>query len=175
METEKTNGVASAEDFRRLAEAEAFGQPDRVILPGSGLAVIIRRPTLMYFRVRRTNWPEDLVEKMEARTLGAKLEFTPEEQLFLFRQDTELFKEAFVKPGLSLTPGPDEINPNWLLEKDVDFLRRYLGGQVLADGTELATFPGSESRDSGDGGDPGGEVRAAADDVSAGSRSGLGD
>jgi len=169
----KPNGVASAADFRELAEKASWTEAERVVLPGSGLAVMIRRPTVMYFRMRRAAWPEALLEKIEqlaaSQTPGLTgappALLTGEEALFLVREDVEMLKHAFVAPGLSLTPGPDEISPHWIGAQDTEFLKKYLGGEVLADGTDLDTFRRTQSGSPADGGGDGGDVRPDASRV----------
>lgn len=51
--SEGTNGIAKPEDFRNFAEASAWAEGERIMLPKSGLAVRVRRPTIMYFKLRR--------------------------------------------------------------------------------------------------------------------------
>jgi len=169
-----TNGIASAAEFRQLAEAQAWTEPERIVLPKSGLAVRLRRPTMMYFRLRRSRWPQELIEKLEARAVDATAgEFTPEERLLMIREDKAMIEQAFVEPKLALNPGPDEFDPNWLPAEDSAFILRYLVGEVLSDGTDLESFrrgqPGLAAVGSGDGGavqpDPGGDARHDAPGV----------
>jgi len=162
--TEKTNGIGTAADFKQLAEAAAWTEPERIVLPGSGLAVMIRRPTLMYFRLRRSAWPEGLIEKLEVAALAKQSpELTTEERLFMIREDVQLIQQAFVQPRMELHPGPDAIDPNWLTAQDSQFIMKFLGGEVLADGTDLEAFRRGQSGLAADGGDPGGGVRPEAD------------
>ena len=141
---EKGNGIATAADFRQLAEAAAWADPERVQLPKSGLAVILRRPTKFYWALRRSAWPRELREKLDLVGLGVKAELTAEEKHLLVREDRQMLNEALVDPKPCLDPGSTQFDPDWLPKEDVEFILMYLRGQVLADGQNLGTFPGSE-------------------------------
>ncbi len=132
------NGIATAADFRRAAEARAedeFEEPQRVVLPGSGLAVMIRRPRVAYFALRGLPLPQSLA----VQGLDESEHREGDTQKFAERM-VALLKSAVVSPHLSLDPGVDEISPNWLCEEDITFLFRYLVGEVLAGGQDLASF-----------------------------------
>jgi hypothetical protein len=158
----RPNGIGTAADFRQLAEAAAWAEPERVQLPKSGLGVMVRRPTKYYWALRRSSWPRELREKLDLRANGQKLEFTEQELLFLVREDKRMIEEAFVSPKLSLNPGFDQFDPNWLPEEDAQFILKYLRGQVLADGQDLDEFHGSERKPAGGGGATGQDLRSAA-------------
>ena len=160
--SEGTNGIAKPEDFRNFAEASAWAEGERIMLPKSGLAVRVRRPTIMYFKLRRTSWPGELIAKLEEASAGAKLEYTAEERLFVIREDQRMLELAFVEPKLALHPGPDQFDPNWLPQEDALYILRYLRGEVLADGTDLESFRRGQSGLPADGGGVGGDVRADA-------------
>ena len=140
----KANHIATAAEFRQLAEAAAWTDPERVRLPKSGLAVILRRPTKFYWALRRSAWPGELREKLDLVGVGARPELTAEETLLLVREDRQMLSEAFVDPKPSPEPGSTQFDPNWLPKDDAEFIMKYLRGQVLANGQDLETFPGSE-------------------------------
>jgi hypothetical protein len=139
-----SNSIATAADFRKLAEESAFEEPRRVILPKSGYAVVLRRPTKFYWALRRSAWPGELREKLDLVGVGVRPELTAEETLLLFREDRQMLNEAFVDPKPSLDPGSMMFDPNWLPKEDAEFILKYLRGQVLANGQDLETFPGGE-------------------------------
>jgi hypothetical protein len=139
-----SNSIATAADFRKLAEDGAFEEPRRVVLPKSGFAVVLRRPTKFYWALRRSAWPRELREKLDLVGLGVRPELTAEETLLLFREDRQMLNEAFVDPKPSLDPGFTQFDPNWLPKEDAEFILKYLRGQVLANGQDLETFPGGE-------------------------------
>jgi hypothetical protein len=141
---EKANNIATATDFRQLAEAAAWTDPERVQLPKSGLGVILRRPTKFYWALRRSAWPRELREKLDLVAAGVRPELTVEETLLLVREDQQMLNEAFVDPKPSLDPGSAQFDPNWLPKEDAEFILRYLRGQVLANGQDLETFPGGK-------------------------------
>ena len=91
-----TNGVATGADFRKLAEAGAFEEPARVVLPKSGFEVVLRRPTKFYWALRRSEWPRELREKLDLVGVGVRPELTADETLLLVREDQQMLNEAFV-------------------------------------------------------------------------------
>lgn len=138
--TAKSTEVASADDFRRLAFARAddeFGEPERIVLPGSGLAVMVRRPSALYFSLRGLPLPQSVAAKASE---GKSSQMTEESLRELAARVVGLFSRAFVSPRLSLNPAADEISPNWLLPDDVAFILKFLMGEVLAGGQDLASF-----------------------------------
>ena len=139
------NGIATAADFRKLAEESAFEEARRVVLPQSGYAVMLRRPTKFYWALRRSGWPPELREKLDLVGVGVRTNLTAEETLLLVREDRQMLYEAFVDPKPSLEPGATQFDPNWLPGEDADFILRYLRGQVLANGQDLESFPRSKS------------------------------
>jgi hypothetical protein len=140
----KANNIATAADFRQLAEAAAWTDPERVQLPKSGLGVILRRPTKFYWALRRSAWPRELREKLDLVAVGVRPELTAEETLLLVREDQQMLNDAFVDPKPSLDPGSVQFDPNWLPKEDAEFILKYLRGQVLANGQDLERFPGGE-------------------------------
>jgi hypothetical protein len=149
------NEIATAADFRKLAEESGFEEAKRVVLPVSGYAVLLRRPTKFYWALRRSGWPPELREKLDLVGVGVRTELTTEETLLLVREDRQMLCEAFVEPKPSLEPGATQFDPNWLPKEDADFIFRYLRGQVLANGQDLESFPrgqpGIIERSGGDG------------------------
>lgn len=149
-------GVATAADFRRAALDRAdreFVEPERIQLPASGLVVIIRRPRAAYFALQGLPLPQSVA----ARSAGsAERQWSDDEAREMAAKVVDLFSHAFVSPKLSLTPGSDEINPNWLLPEDVNFLFRLLVGEVLSGGRDLGRFHREERPSS-----PFGEARGA--------------
>jgi hypothetical protein len=141
---EKPNGIATAADFRQLAEGAAWTDAERVQLPNSGLDVMLRRPTKFYWALRRSEWPLELREKLDLVGVGVRPELTAEESLLLVRGDQQMLNEAFVDPKPSLQPGPTQFDPQWLPKEDAEFILRYLRGQVLANGQDLDTFRASQ-------------------------------
>jgi hypothetical protein len=139
-----SHNIATAAEFRQLAEAAAWTDPERVRLPKSGLGVILRRPTKFYWALRRSAWPRELREKLDLVGVGARPDLTAEETLLLVREDRQMLNESFVDPKPSLEPGATQFDPTWLPKEDTEFILKYLRGQVLANGQDLETFPGSE-------------------------------
>lgn len=156
----KDNGIASAEDFRKAAEADAFEEPRRIVLPASGFAVVLRRPRPMAFTLLRHPLPQSLASRVSEFAAGTgagqefplpKPEYSAEELAALSRRAVEMLSLVFVAPRLSLTPGPNEIHPNWLPPEDQTFILRWMGGEVADDGSDLAGF---RRGDEGSGADP---------------------
>jgi hypothetical protein len=160
---DKPNGIATAADFRQLAEAAAWTDPERVQLPKSGLGVIVRRPTKFYWALRRSAWPHALREKLDLVAVGVRPELTAEETLLLVREDQQMLEQAFVDPKPSLDAGSMQFDPNWLPKEDAEFILKYLRGQVLANGQDLEAFRRSEPEPAEGGGANGPLVRQDAE------------
>lgn len=136
--SELDNQIATASDFRKLAQARAdeeFETPKRVTLPGSGLAVMLRQPKPLYFALAGLPLPQSVAARASASEVTSTTETRETAEKIV-----NLFSHAFVSPRLSLDPGPDEISPNWLHADDVTFLFKYLISEVLAGGQDLSTF-----------------------------------
>ena len=136
----KASDIATAADFRKLAEDGAFEEPRRVVLPKSGYGVLLRRPTKFYWALRRSAWPRELREKLDLLAAGGRPELAAEETLLLVREDQQMLNEAFVDPKPCLDPGAMQFDPNWLPKEDAEFILKYLRGQVLASGQDLEAF-----------------------------------
>jgi len=150
----KLNNIATAADIRQFAEAESWTKPERLQLPKSGLAVILRRPTKFYWALRRSAWPRELCEKLDLIGVGVKPDLSVEETLLLLREDRQMLNEVFVHPKPSFEPSATQFDPSWLPKEDTDFILRYLRGQVLANGQDLESFSrGKSGPVKGSGGD----------------------
>jgi hypothetical protein len=154
-----SNNIATAAEFRKFAEESAFEAARRVVLPKSGYAVRLRRPTKFYWALRRSAWPHELREKLDLVGAGGRPELTGEEMLLLVREDRQMLQEAFVEPKPCLDPGSTQFDPNWLPKEDAEFILKYLRGQVLANGQDLESFPGSQPGHAAGSGGHGAHVR----------------
>jgi hypothetical protein len=175
-DTEHANGVASPADIRAYAEALQWGADERVVLPKSGFAVILRRPTRMYFLLRQSKWTPELRQKIEAVHNGDEsVVLTDREIAFLNREADEMIAQGFVNPKPSLTPDFNQFDPRWLPDEDRNFLKAYFRGQVVANGDRLDTFRPGERESVETGGGAGQDVRPPADGDSGAAHDGVGD
>lgn len=129
------NHIAKPEDFRQAAEVRKSddAQLERVVLPKSQYAVMLRRPTPMWFLLHG-HLPLSLAARNQGtgdREQATVIE-TPEDFVQFSRWMVDLLTEVFVGPKLSLHPGPNEISPEWLDEDDVNFIIRWAVGEVAA-------------------------------------------
>jgi hypothetical protein len=138
MTSNKDNGIALAEEFRKAAERT--NPPERVVLPKSGLAVLLRRPTtfavwMLDQRLAELQSPVASGQLPEGETGNRQ----PATGNYVQWRDTvrRAVEEAMVQPKLSLTPGPNEIHPSWLPEEDQVFVLRWVRGLIGPDGTDL--------------------------------------
>jgi hypothetical protein len=132
-----TNGIASAQDFKKAAEHS--NPPERVILPKSGLPVLLRKPNPL----------GALLLAEELRTIGPFDQASAENRVRFVSLRACAVRELVVSPKLSLTPGPGEIDPNWLPQEDAQFLLDWsLGIPASPDARE---FPGKSARDGASG------------------------
>jgi hypothetical protein len=167
--SEKPDGIATPADFKKLAEAAAWTEPERVELPESKLTIVIRRPTRYYWALRRAEWPAELREKVDILTSKGEFNVTqleiPEIE-FMLRQHARMIEEAFVSPKCSLKPGPDQFDPDWMKPEDSQFLVRYIGGQVLPNGQDLEEFHRGKQGELAGGGSDGETLRRPPDETS---------
>ncbi|HEV2492154.1 MAG TPA: hypothetical protein VG204_03685 [Terriglobia bacterium] len=143
---EKTNHLATSEDFRQAAQAHQ-NPPERVVLPQLGRAVLMRRPPPMWF-IFRGRLPQSLAIRAFPGVTGlgdsqAGMDGAVgasgravEELTLLADWILTLLEEVMVSPRVSLQPGVGEISPDWLDSDDVNFIIRWAYGEV-----------GSEARD----------------------------
>ena len=135
-ESPSSNGIATAADFRRAAEDTAFQPAERVVLPKSGLAVILRRPKPVAFTLFAARLPTSLAARVQAGAAGPA---SVEDLVTLSRFWTGVFEQMFVQPKLSLMPGPHEIHPTWIPNEDANFLIRWAVGEVTGDGLQAGS------------------------------------
>jgi hypothetical protein len=128
-----SNGIATAADFRRAAEDSAFEPEKCIVLPKSGLAVILRRPKPVAFTLFAARLPSSLAARVQAGGTGSN-PASAEELVALSRFWTGIFQEMFVQPKISLTPGPHEIHPAWIPNEDANFLIRWAAGEITSAG-----------------------------------------
>ena len=135
----KENHIANEEDFRRAAKAQAG--PERVVLPKLGKAVLLRRPSPMWF-VFRGRLPQSLSANLFSDS-GQNVASTVEELNLLADWIVALLREVMVQPRVSAEPGPGEIAPELLDVEDVNFIIRWAYGEVGPDPNrdDLAAFP----------------------------------
>jgi hypothetical protein len=130
------NGIATAEDFKKLAEEGAFEPPERVVLPKCGFGIIMRRPRPVAFALYGGTLPTSLARTTpcsppyQGGEQGVVERYTREEIVAIAKFWTEMLTRAIVQPKLSLTPGPDEIHPNWIPPEDQAFIIRWMVGEV---------------------------------------------
>lgn len=136
MSEKKQNGVASPQDFQRAAQMR--GEPEHVVLPRSGLKVMLRRPSPMWFLFRGL-----LPASLAARVEGGQARIdTVEDLRALAEWMVPLLREVFFEPRLALEPGPGEISPDLLDLEDASFVVRWAVGEVAFEAGDLAPFCG---------------------------------
>jgi len=164
----EVQGIVSAAEVRGLVEAQSWTEPERVVLPKSGFALMLRKPTRWYWMLRRAEWPVDMREQIDAAAGKGEADTLSKDVITLWLKEQDAMAiQAFVQPKASANPDFNSIDPRWLPDEDREFIRMYLGGQVDANGVGLGTFSGSESGNAADGGPAGAEVRQVADGSAA--------
>ena len=118
------NGIAKAEDFRRVLERASI---ERVVLPNSGLPVLLCRPpvfaalslgragTLLQSRVTDAKPDEIKTEDIEAFTTWL----------------TDTLARLFVEPRFAAAPEAGQIGLADILIEDLKFIFRWLRGEVF--------------------------------------------
>ena len=143
MSIEDKNGLASAEDFQSAAQAR--GEVERIVLPKSGLNVMLRRPSPMWFLFHGL-LPASLAARIAA---GETRIDTVEDLRTLADWMVPLLREVFVQPRLTLDPGPGEISPDLLDLEDASFVIRWSVGEVAGESGDLAAFRNNRSSPTG--------------------------
>ena len=128
------NGIATAEEFR--AAARVRGELAPMVLPCSGLKVLLRRPSPLWFLFHGL-LPASLAARLEG---GQPQIETADDLRTLADWMVPLLGEVFVEPRLVLEPGPAEISPDLLELEDVSFIIRWAVGEVTAEAGDLARF-----------------------------------
>jgi len=129
------NHVASADDFRQAA---GQGTVERVVLPKLGRAVLLRRPTPMWF-LFHGQLPTSLAARAQNGGPGPGSAFvqTAEDLRALADWMAPLLQAVFVEPRLSMNPGPGEISPELLDMEDANFVIRWAVGEVQGTGERV--------------------------------------
>jgi len=121
------NGIAKAEDFKRALERANI---ERVVLPASGLTVLLCRPPV--FASLAMGRAGTL---LQARITDAKPEEIRTEDIEAFTQWlTETLTRLFVQPRFSAAPEADEVGLAEILLDDLKFIFRWLRGEVFSTG-----------------------------------------
>jgi len=118
------NGIAKAEDFKRALERANI---ERVVLPASGLPVLLCRPPVFAaLALGRAG------TQLQARITDAKPEEIKTEDIEAFTQWlSETLTRLFVEPRFAAAPQADEIGLADILIEDLKFIFRWLRGEVF--------------------------------------------
>lgn len=141
------NHIATVQDFRSAQDLDR--RVERVVLPKLRKAVLMRRPSPLWFAFRG-QLPQTLA--VAATVPGANRPpaiQTPEDAQALANWILDLLSEVMVQPRISLSPGPGEIPPELISDEDLTFILRWAVGEVASEGIndpsvgDLATFRGN--------------------------------
>jgi hypothetical protein len=169
--SEKPNVVATADDFRQAAEAERRRRAERVVLPKSGLVVLLARPSTRWFLFHQ-RLPMSLAARADGPGQHRAALPTAQEARELAQWVVALVEKTVLEPRLSLHPAENEISPDWLPQEDVDFIIRYAVGEVAPLTPGPSPFGRGERGEGGDlapfrRGRPDSSVSAGGGDVSS--------
>ena len=119
------NGIARSEDFKRALERTNL---ERVVLPASGLPVLLCRPPVFAaLAMGRAG------TQLQARVTDAKPEEIKTADIEAFTQWlTETLTRLFVQPRFVAAPEGDEIGLGDILIEDLKFIFRWLRGEVFS-------------------------------------------
>jgi len=131
----RDDGIAKSEDFKRAVE---HSNVERVVLPASGLTVLLCRPPVFAaLEMGRTG------TQLQTRVTDAKPEDVKSEDVEAFTHWlSETLIRLFVRPRFAAAPTADEIGLADILIEDLKFIFRWLRGEVFSTGTrdsELGT------------------------------------
>lgn len=121
------NHIATPDDFKTLRDAQAVV---RVVLPKLGKAVLLRRPTPMWF-LFRGQLPVTLAGHLQGGFASLN---TLEDFQALASWVGPLLSYVFVEPRLSIDPAAGEITPDLLDIEDAAFIIRWAVGEIQGSG-----------------------------------------
>jgi len=123
----RDNEIAKPEDFKRAVEHSNI---ERVVLPASGLTVLLCRPPVFAaLEMGRTG------TQLQARVTDAKPEEVKTEDVEAFTQWlSETLTRLFLRPRFAAAPTADEIGLADILIDDLKFIFRWLRGEVFSTG-----------------------------------------
>ncbi len=119
------NGIAKASDFKAAVERSNVEQ---VVLPASGLAVLLCRPPVFAaLAMGRAG------TQLQAKITDAKPEEIKAEDIEAFTQWlSETLTRLFVQPRFAAAPEAGEIGLADILIEDLKFIFRWLRGEVFS-------------------------------------------
>lgn len=126
--------IATPRDFVESRCSGAY--VERVVLPKLGKAVLMRRPSPLWF-VFHQCLPQTLAANMDAPS--QPLLRGPAEVVKVADWITALLSEVMVRPRVSLTPGPEEVSPEVIADEDLNFIIRWAMGEVVAEGDDSSS------------------------------------
>ena len=150
------NGIAKAEDFRRVLERASI---ERVVLPASGLPVVLCRPPVFASLAMGREGT-----RLQARISDAEPDDIKEEDVEAFsRWMIESLTRLFVQPRFAAVPQADEIGLADILLEDLRFIFRWLRGEIVGSaGSQPVDSTGKSAGATYDLGEfPGGQGAAA--------------
>jgi len=161
----KRSGIATAEEIRRRAEAEAWEPPELVTLPVSGHVLKMRRPRPLAYVLAKHPLPQSIALKVAAAGGIENIDLSKEDQLALLLSQSEILCAAILEPKFALEPQEDELDPRLLPLPDQEFILAWIRGEAASDGSDLAGFRGEPGPAAG--GASGGKVRVPPERVAA--------
>jgi hypothetical protein len=121
------HGIAQAEDFKKALQHVSY---ERVLLPASGLAVLLCRPPVFAaLRLGREG------TQLQAKITEARVEEIQPEDIVAFSDWlAATLSRLFVQPRFASQPGPGEIGLGDILVDDLQHIFRWLRGEVFNSG-----------------------------------------
>jgi hypothetical protein len=128
----ESNIGASSREIDHLAEEPFWSASERIVLPSSGIAVNICRPTLSYFGKLYSELPRGLQRECDfTRLSGEFLYRTPQQIILWSGVIRKIIEQAFVQAKLSVGPLNDSVEHIDLYPADTEFLVKYLIGSDI--------------------------------------------
>jgi hypothetical protein len=128
------NGITTASAYAALTQAIHLKLP-------SGAVFLVRRPTLGY-RLQHPELYQSIAARSHGQTSTDRGYLTTAEMVRFYY---DLLQEVCIEPRISLNPQEGELHPEAIQFADATFIARWAGGEVSADGADLAEFRGSKS------------------------------
>jgi hypothetical protein len=143
-----TLNISSASDFQEKHREQIAQDAEALILP-SGLTVRAHRPSPDWWIRHLGRLPQGLAVRTSVKTDTAP-RITVDEMIEYAQHTIAIISETVVEPRVRLNPSPNDIDPNWIADKDFQFILAYARGEIAADGQGLERFPrGTAGADAG--------------------------
>jgi hypothetical protein len=129
--------IATAEDFIAAAQQRRLANAQPLTLP-SGLTVMAQRPGPEWWMRNVGRLPSSIASRFVSGNSTDPV--SSGDLVEMARWTALMISEVVVSPVIRLNPGPSELEPHLISNDDLDYIMRFAGGEIAADGQGLDMF-----------------------------------